>query len=507
MVLLAILTGARYVPLSTGTIEAQLYDHAHRLLKTHETLLRDAMRNRAFYEALKRNVKSGSVVLDIGSGVGIWAIAAAKLGAKRVVAVDMDELLTGVCKTLAVEHGVADLVEAIWGNSLEIGLEREFDVVISETIGYLGYDENVVAIMRDARQRFLKKDGVLIPETVSLYAAAGHLKVRQDTVPVGIPFGLAALQRLNLHSPKVLKKASDIKLLTKPVRLVETDLRKAATQPSLENLRAGWDIDDPSQVNCFAVWVESRLTKGVRLSTRRTTSWLPNIYRVDPVEGEFSHLDLELSLTAASNYWTATFSNNGESITQRYSPEFAAVEMIAASRGLPVEVRDGRVVLNKNIGQISLRPAVETHKEFQYAVYAAGRSDEVAAFGWDEEQLNSFLRMQFQMRQRSYQMQYPAAEYSVILFGEESAGSLIVDRTDAHISLTNIAVLPQYRKHGIATHVIRQIQIEAVEAGKPLVLQVDKANGAAKMLYDKLGFMPVGESEFAYAMQWAAEPE
>lgn len=479
-----------------------MYDHAHRLLKTHETLLRDAVRNRAFYQALERNVTPGSVVLDIGSGVGIWAIAAAKMGAKRVVAVDMDELLIGVCKSLAAEHGVADRVETVWGNSLDVGLEREFDVVISETIGYLGYDENIVAIMQDARQRFLKKGGVLIPETVSLHAAAGHLKVRQDAVPVGVPLDLEALQRLILHSPRALKRAADIRLLTKSVRLVETDLRKAVTPPSLENLHASWDIDDPSEVNCFAVWVESRLTKGVRLSTRLTTSWLPNIYRIDPIEPQFSHIDLELSLTAASNYWAATFSNGDKSVTRRYSPEYAAVEMIAAARALPVEIRDGRTVLNKDM--TTWRPAVETDNEFQFAVYAAGRADEVATFGWDEAQQQAFLQMQFQMRQRSYQMQCPAAEYGVILFAGVPAGTTIVDRGDAQITLTDIAVLPQYRKKGIATHFIQRLQKVASDSGKPLDLHVDKANFAAKTLYDKLGFLTVGESDLAYAMQWAA---
>ena len=51
--------------LNSGTFEARLYKHAHRLLKTHETLLRDKVRNAAFYEALKKSVKPGDVVLDV----------------------------------------------------------------------------------------------------------------------------------------------------------------------------------------------------------------------------------------------------------------------------------------------------------------------------------------------------------------------------------------------------------------------------------------------------------
>jgi protein arginine N-methyltransferase 1 len=117
----------------------------------------------------QKNVTRIPNVLDIGSGTGIWAIARCKARRrKEVVAIDMDELLVGVIRLLAAEHGSPTGVEAIWGNSFDIGLAREFDIVISETIGYLGYDENIVEIMADARRRFLKPGGKLIPETVSL---------------------------------------------------------------------------------------------------------------------------------------------------------------------------------------------------------------------------------------------------------------------------------------------------------------------------------------------------
>lgn len=314
------------------SLEAQLYNHAHKLLRAHEVLLRDAVRNRAFYRALEKCVKSDSVVLDIGAGTGIWAIAAAKLGARKVVALERDALLIGLIKMLAKENGVGEKVEAVCGNSLEIQLEKEFDIVISETIGYLGYDENIVPVMLDARQRFLKNGGLLIPETVSLFVAAAHLKIGKEIVPNGLPFDFKRLAKLNLHSPRVLNDKRDLKLLTEPQRLIETDLYRAAEQLSLENLRAEWDVSDAASINCFVIWAESVLTEGARLSTRRTSSWLPNVFRIEPVEENFNRVKFELSLTAASNYWTAAFSNGQSEKTQRYSPEFAAAELTILSR-------------------------------------------------------------------------------------------------------------------------------------------------------------------------------
>ena len=476
-----------------GMLGPKIYEHSHRLLKTHETLLRDSVRNRAFYEALKRHVTLDSIVLDIGAGTGVWAITAAKLGAKRAIAVEADEMLSGVIMQLAAELGVEHKVEVVCGRSFDIQPEYEADIVVSETIGYLGYDENIVEIMADARRRFLKRGGVMIPETIALYAAAAQLNVRKETVPVGIPLDLGTLQRLNLHSPRVLKRPRDARLLTRPKRLIQTDLRTSDATPSLKNLHAEWNVADANNTNCFIVWVESRLTRGVRLSTRRTTSWLPNVYRIEPVNGRYTHIEFDLSLTNESNYWTATFTDGDKRISQTYSPAIAAREMMAAKSD-----SDAGPV-------ISLRPETDDDEEFLYKVYAATRRDEVASFGWDEASQEAFLKMQFLAQRSAYRMQSPAAQNSVIMADKSSAGRMVVDRSGDRISLTDIAVLPEFRGKGIATHLIKDLQGEAAEAAKLLVLHVDKLNVPAFRLYKKLGFAVTAETEFTIEMKLTKE--
>lgn len=151
---------------------------------------------------------------------------------------------------------------------------------------------------------------------------------------------------------------------------------------------------------------------------------------------------------------------------------------------------------------ITLRPAAEPDEKFLCDVYRSTRLDEVAAFGWDVSQQDEFLRMQFTIQHRAYRMQYPGAEHSVILLGASMAGRIIVDRTDGWISLTDIAVLPEFRGNGIATYLIMQLQDEASASGKPLLLQVDKSNEDALRLYKDLGFRITGESQFSYKMEW-----
>lgn len=308
--------------------------HVSELLRIHESLLRDAPRNRAFYRALQANVKPDSAVLDIGAGSGLWAITAAKLGAKKVVAIEMQPLLAGLIRTLARDHGLADRVEVIEGDSRQIQLARTFDVVISETIGHLIFDEQVVEIMIDARERFLKRGGALIPDTVTLMTAGARL-VRPARLPVGMPGKFNRFESLILHGPLPLLDKKPLKLLTAPAVLVRADLHRLDGEPPLGNLTAQWPRQNVERINCFAVWVEATLTEGIAVSTMETPSWSATAYRIKPFAEKQGDLEFRLALSAHTNHWTATLDHGTEKEMQSYSPEIAAAELHAMSAGDP----------------------------------------------------------------------------------------------------------------------------------------------------------------------------
>jgi hypothetical protein len=84
--------------------EAHLYQRTAELLGDHESLLGDRLRNQAFHRALKQYVTPDTCVLDIGSGTGLWAIVAARLGAKKVVAIEQEPCFRGDCTPGAGEY-------------------------------------------------------------------------------------------------------------------------------------------------------------------------------------------------------------------------------------------------------------------------------------------------------------------------------------------------------------------------------------------------------------------
>ena len=67
-------------------------------------------------EALERHLRPDCAVLDVGTGSGILAIAAAKLGARAVLALDADPVAVRVAQENAATNGVGDRVTVRHGS-------------------------------------------------------------------------------------------------------------------------------------------------------------------------------------------------------------------------------------------------------------------------------------------------------------------------------------------------------------------------------------------------------
>lgn len=79
---------------------------------------------------LEKHVQKGMRVLDVGSGTGILAIAAVKLGAKKSIAVDFDEICLENCKENCALNGVENSIEVLTGEIDDVK-EDEFDLILA----------------------------------------------------------------------------------------------------------------------------------------------------------------------------------------------------------------------------------------------------------------------------------------------------------------------------------------------------------------------------------------
>ncbi|NFT91321.1 50S ribosomal protein L11 methyltransferase [Clostridium botulinum] len=114
---------------------------------THET-------TRMCVKALEKYVEHDSTVFDVGCGSGILAIAAAKLGAKLALGVDLDPVAVESAKE---NVGLNDLdnIEILEGNLLDV-IDGKADIVVANIIA------EIICILTDDVSKALNKGGLFI---------------------------------------------------------------------------------------------------------------------------------------------------------------------------------------------------------------------------------------------------------------------------------------------------------------------------------------------------------
>ena len=84
-------------------------------------------------EAMEKIIRPDSTVFDVGTGSGILAMTAAKLGAKTIKAVDIDGVAVRTARENIARAGLADRIEVTQGDLLH-GTEGKADVIVANIL-------------------------------------------------------------------------------------------------------------------------------------------------------------------------------------------------------------------------------------------------------------------------------------------------------------------------------------------------------------------------------------
>jgi ribosomal protein S18 acetylase RimI-like enzyme len=150
---------------------------------------------------------------------------------------------------------------------------------------------------------------------------------------------------------------------------------------------------------------------------------------------------------------------------------------------------------------VSLRPAAPEDQDLLYRIYASTRAEELTLVDWDEAQKEAFLRMQFAAQDRHYRHHFAGASFDVVVVDGEPAGRLYVDRRPDEMRIVDIALLPEFRRRGTGTLLLRALMAEAETEAKPLRIHVERFNPALR-LYQRLGFSAVGDQGVYLLLEW-----
>ncbi len=249
-------------------------DPMYAEIEVHRTMICDRVRTDAFRRAIDSVVRPGTVVLDVGAGTGILSLFAARAGAVRVYAVERTTVAV-LAQELAAANGVAQIVQVIQGDIMDIELPESVDVIVSEWLGGFGIDEGMLVPVIAARDRWLKPGGVMIPRSVTAWAGLVHDRYLGETVGFlrGNPYGLRLDGLVEMTVNEIIYSGAFRHLAegdrrSEPGRLWTTDadlisLEQAQAPQEAETLL---QVRDPGTANALALWFSADLTPGTSLS-------------------------------------------------------------------------------------------------------------------------------------------------------------------------------------------------------------------------------------------------
>lgn len=151
---------------------------------------------------------------------------------------------------------------------------------------------------------------------------------------------------------------------------------------------------------------------------------------------------------------------------------------------------------------ITFREMTADDMPFLAEVYRSTREEEMARAGWDEDEKQAFISMQFLAQHQHYQTHYPDALWLIIKRSGAAIGRLYLERWQSEHRIIDIALQPAHRGTGIGGAILRDLMDEASAAQKAVGIHVEKAN-PAMALYQRLGFVTIEDKGVYDLLRWS----
>ena len=242
------------------------------MLAEHLGYVSDAARLSSYKAAIAKVVTPGHSVADLGCGSGILGLLCLQAGANHVFAVDANAIID-IARESLKQAGFSERATCIRGRSQRVDLPQRVDVVVCDHVGYFGFDYGVIELLEDARRRFLKPGGTIVPSRIRLNVAAVGSQVccelangwQAQTVPSEFhqlhSYSINAKHAVNLRQNDILGP---------PAILGDIDLY--ADNPRFFSWNAELQMEHDGVVNGLAGWFDCELAKDV---------WMTNSPLVD----------------------------------------------------------------------------------------------------------------------------------------------------------------------------------------------------------------------------------
>jgi SAM-dependent methyltransferase len=236
------------------------------IFEEHLAYMSDGKRLDCFSEAIGKIVKPGDFVVDLGCGFGVLGLLCLRAGAAQVWGIDRTGAIEIARESMA-RAGLGDRYICIRETSQRVVLPELVDIVICDHVGFFGFDYGILATLDDARRRFLKPGGKVVPSCIkpmlaAVQSADSRKKAeawRADPVPLEYDW----LREHGVNTMHAVRLKPD-ELLSAPATLGAIDLR--VDNPDFLSFATDLSIVREGIFDGLAGWFECELTEGVRMT-------------------------------------------------------------------------------------------------------------------------------------------------------------------------------------------------------------------------------------------------
>ena len=242
-------------------------------LSDYGNMIGDRDRFSAYSRAIATSVRSGDTVAEIGSGPGVLALLACQAGAKKVYAIETEDIIE-ISREIAEANGLTDRIDFIQADSRRIELPQRVHVIVSDTRGALPLFGQAIPTLEHARQHFLLPKGILIPQRDVLKAAVVQTDYYSritspwtNSVP---SLNLSSVLPMLFNSEFYHRHFSPEQLLTAPLTWYVLDYTASATTWASGEMQ--FQATQNGIAHGVCVWFEAQLFGDIGYSTGPGTS-------------------------------------------------------------------------------------------------------------------------------------------------------------------------------------------------------------------------------------------
>ena len=279
---------------------------------SYGSMMGDSVRMNAYIQALRTVINPETIVLDLGAGTGIFSMLACRFGARKVYAIEPNDAIE-VAKQLASDNECSDRIQFIQEMSTRVTLPEPVDVIVSDLRGTLPVFSLHIPSIVDARSRFLKPDGVLLPQKDKLWVAVAETPELYDreTAPWKknhFGFNLQAAQSIFTNSWGAAKAKTE-QVMTEPESWATLDYRYIE-DPNVKG-EVDLEVIRPGIGHGLFIWFDATISDGISFSGGPGApeemvygnGFFPFSKPVNLVEGDRLRIAISASLVVDTYIW------------------------------------------------------------------------------------------------------------------------------------------------------------------------------------------------------------